>query len=155
MAKLTKRQQAVQSKVDRNKLYPLNEALALAKDLATAKFDESIDVALNLGVDARKSDQVVRGSVVLPAGTGKTMRVAVFAQGDKAEAATAAGADIVGFEDLAEQVKAGNMDFDIVIATPDAMRIVGQLGQESDPTDRRYAWHPVLRSLCQSPCCLT
>ena len=133
MAKLTKRQQAVQSKVDRNKLYPLNEALALAKDLATAKFDESIDVALNLGVDARKSDQVVRGSVVLPAGTGKTMRVAVFAQGDKAEAATAAGADIVGFEDLAEQVKAGNMDFDIVIATPDAMRIVGQLGQILGP----------------------
>ena len=133
MAKLTKRQQAVQSKVDRNKLYPLNEALALAKDLATAKFDESIDVALNLCVDARKSDQVVRGSVVLPAGTGKTMRVAVFAQGDKAEAATAAGADIVGFEDLAEQVKAGNMDFDIVIATPDAMRIVGQLGQILGP----------------------
>ncbi len=133
MAKLTKRQQAVQSKVDRNKLYTLNEALALAKELATAKFDESIDVALNLGVDARKSDQVVRGSVVLPAGTGKTMRVAVFAQGDKAEAATAAGADIVGFEDLADQVKAGNMDFDIVIATPDAMRIVGQLGQILGP----------------------
>ena len=133
MAKLTKRQQAYQSKVDRNKLYPLNEALSLAKELATAKFDESIDVALNLGVDARKSDQVVRGSVVLPAGTGKTMRVAVFAQGDKAEAATAAGADIVGFEDLADQVKAGNMDFDIVIATPDAMRIVGQLGQILGP----------------------
>ena len=133
MAKLTKRQQAVQSKVDRNKLYALNEALTLAKELATAKFDESIDVALNLGVDARKSDQVVRGSVVLPAGTGKTMRVAVFAQGDKAEAATAAGADIVGFEDLADQVKSGNMDFDIVIATPDAMRIVGQLGQILGP----------------------
>ena len=133
MAKLTKRQQAYQSKVDRNKLYALNEALTLAKELATAKFDESIDVALNLGVDARKSDQVVRGSVVLPAGTGKTMRVAVFAQGDKAEAATAAGADIVGFEDLADQVKAGNMDFDIVIATPDAMRIVGQLGQILGP----------------------
>ena len=133
MAKLTKRQQALQGKVDRNKLYPLTEALTLAKDLATAKFDESIDVALNLGVDPRKSDQVVRGSVVLPAGTGKTMRVAVFAQGDKAEAATAAGADIVGFEDLADQVKAGNMDFDIVIATPDAMRIVGQLGQILGP----------------------
>ena len=133
MAKLTKRQQAYQAKVDRNKLYALNEALTLAKELATAKFDESIDVALNLGVDARKSDQVVRGSVVLPAGTGKTMRVAVFAQGDKAEAATAAGADIVGFEDLADQVKAGNMDFDIVIATPDAMRIVGQLGQILGP----------------------
>ena len=133
MAKLTKRQQAYQAKVDRTKLYPLNEALSLAKELATAKFDESIDVALNLGVDARKSDQVVRGSVVLPAGTGKTMRVAVFAQGDKAEAATAAGADIVGFEDLADQVKAGNMDFDIVIATPDAMRIVGQLGQILGP----------------------
>ena len=133
MAKLTKRQQAYQAKVDRTKLYPLNEALSLAKELATAKFDESIDVALNLGVDARKSDQVVRGSVVLPAGTGKTMRVAVFAQGDKADAATAAGADIVGFEDLADQVKAGNMDFDIVIATPDAMRIVGQLGQILGP----------------------
>lgn len=133
MAKLTKRQKAVQGKVDRNKLYPLGEALTIAKDLATAKFDESIDVALNLGVDARKSDQVVRGSVVLPAGTGKTMRVAVFAQGDKAEAATAAGADVVGFEDLAEQVKAGNMNFDIVIATPDAMRIVGQLGQILGP----------------------
>jgi large subunit ribosomal protein L1 len=133
MAKLSKRQQAVQSKVDRTKLYPLNEALSLAKELATAKFDESIDVALNLGVDARKSDQVVRGSVVLPAGTGKTMRVAVFAQGDKADAATVAGADIVGFEDLADQVKAGNMDFDIVIATPDAMRIVGQLGQILGP----------------------
>ena len=133
MAKLTKRQQAVQGKVDRNKLYPLGEALSLTKELATAKFDESIDVALNLGVDPRKSDQVVRGSVVLPAGTGKTMRVAVFAQGDKAEAATAAGADIVGFEDLADQVKAGNMDFDIVIATPDAMRIVGQLGQILGP----------------------
>ena len=133
MAKLTKRQQACQAKVDRTKLYPLNEALSLAKELATAKFDESIDVALNLGVDARKSDQVVRGSVVLPAGTGKTMRVAVFAQGDKADAATAAGADIVGFEDLADQVKAGNMDFDIVIATPDAMRIVGQLGQILGP----------------------
>ncbi|MGV0954796.1 MAG: 50S ribosomal protein L1 [Fluviibacter sp.] len=133
MAKLTKRQQAFQAKVDRNKLYSLNEALTLAKELATAKFDESIDVSLNLGVDARKSDQAVRGSVVLPAGTGKTMRVAVFAQGDKAEAATAAGADVVGFEDLAEQVKAGNMDFDIVIATPDAMRIVGQLGQILGP----------------------
>ncbi len=133
MAKLTKRQQALQGKVDRNKLYPLSEALTLVKELATAKFDESIDIALNLGVDPRKSDQVVRGSVVLPAGTGKTMRVAVFAQGDKAEAATAAGADIVGFEDLAEQVKAGNMDFDIVIATPDAMRIVGQLGQILGP----------------------
>ena len=133
MAKLTKRQQAFQTKVDRNKLYSLNEALTLAKELATAKFDESIDVSLNLGVDARKSDQAVRGSVVLPAGTGKTMRVAVFAQGDKAEAATAAGADVVGFEDLAEQVKAGNMDFDIVIATPDAMRIVGQLGQILGP----------------------
>jgi len=133
MAKLTKRQKAVQGKVDRNKLYSLGEALTIAKDLATAKFDESIDVALNLGVDARKSDQVVRGSVVLPAGTGKTMRVAVFAQGDKAEAATAAGADVVGFEDLAEQVKAGNMNFDIVIATPDAMRIVGQLGQILGP----------------------
>ncbi|WP_415033899.1 50S ribosomal protein L1 [Azonexus sp.] len=133
MAKLTKKQKALQSKVEAQKLYPLQEALALAKETATAKFDESIDIAVNLGVDARKSDQVVRGSVVLPAGTGKTVRVAVFAQGDKAEAAKAAGADIVGFDDLAADVKAGKLDFDIVIATPDAMRIVGQLGQILGP----------------------
>lgn len=133
MAKLTKKQKALQGKIVAQKLYPLQEALALAKETATAKFDESIDVAVNLGVDARKSDQVVRGSVVLPAGTGKTVRVAVFAQGEKAEAAKAAGADVVGFDDLAAEVKAGNLNFDIVIATPDAMRIVGQLGQILGP----------------------
>lgn len=133
MAKLTKKQKALQGKIDAQKLYPLVEALNLAKETATAKFDESIDVAVNLGIDARKSDQLVRGSVVLPAGTGKTVRVAVFAQGDKAEAAKAAGADIVGFDDLAAEVKGGKMDFDIVIATPDAMKIVGQLGQVLGP----------------------
>lgn len=133
MAKLTKRQKALQGKVEPLKAYALSDALQLAKSLATAKFDESIDIAVNLGIDPRKSDQLVRGSVVLPAGTGKTVRVAVFAQGDKAEAAKAAGADIVGFEDLAEQVKAGNLDFDVVIATPDAMKIVGQLGQILGP----------------------
>jgi len=133
MAKLTKRQQALQGKVDRNKLYSLTDALALVKETATAKFDESIDIAVNLGVDAKKSDQVVRGSVVLPAGTGKSVRVAVFAQGAKAEDAKTAGADIVGFDDLAEQVKAGNLNFDVVIATPDAMKIVGQLGQILGP----------------------
>jgi large subunit ribosomal protein L1 len=133
MAKLSKRVQALRAKVDRNRTYTVSEALALVKQCATAKFDESIDVAVNLGVDARKSDQVVRGSVVLPAGTGKTVRVAVFAQGEKAEAARAAGADVVGFDDLAEQVKAGNIDFDLCIATPDAMRVVGQLGQILGP----------------------
>ena len=133
MATLNKRQKAVQGKVDRAKNYPVSEALVLAKELATAKFDESIDVAVSLGIDARKSDQLVRGSVVLPAGTGKTVRVAVFAQGEKAEAAKAAGADIVGFEDLAADIKAGNMNFDVVIATPDAMRVVGQLGQILGP----------------------
>lgn len=133
MAKISKRVQALRAKVDRNKVYPVAEGLALVKDCATAKFDESIDVAINLGVDARKSDQVVRGSVVLPAGTGKSVRVAVFAQGDKAEAARAAGADVVGFEDLAEQVKGGTIDFDLCIATPDAMRVVGQLGQILGP----------------------
>ncbi|NMG43927.1 50S ribosomal protein L1 [Aromatoleum toluvorans] len=133
MAKLSKRVQALRAKVDRNRVYSVAEALALVKDCATAKFDESVDISVNLGVDARKSDQVVRGSVVLPAGTGKTVRVAVFAQGDKAEAARAAGADVVGFDDLAEQVKAGNIDFDLCIATPDAMRVVGQLGQILGP----------------------
>lgn len=133
MAKLTKREKALQGKIDRNKLYAVTDALKLAKEAATAKFDESIDIAVNLGIDARKSDQLVRGSVVLPAGTGKTVRVAVFAQGDKAEAAKAAGADVVGFDDLAADVKAGNMNFDIVIATPDAMKIVGQLGQILGP----------------------
>ena len=133
MAKLSKRQKALQGKIDSNKLYVVAEALTLAKAAATAKFDESIDVAVNLGIDARKSDQLVRGSVVLPAGTGKTVRVAVFAQGEKAEAAKAAGADVVGFDDLAAQVKAGNLNFDIVVATPDAMKIVGQLGQILGP----------------------
>ncbi|TSE24443.1 50S ribosomal protein L1 [Tepidimonas sediminis] len=133
MAKLTKKQKALQGKVDPAKLYPLPEALAIVKECATAKFDESIDVAVQLGVDPRKSDQVVRGAVVLPNGTGKTKRVAVFAQGAKAEEAKAAGADIVGFEDLAAQVKAGNIDFDVVIAAPDAMRVVGQLGQILGP----------------------
>ncbi len=133
MAKVSKRIQALRAKVDRNRTYPVAEALALVKDCATAKFDESIDIAINLGVDARKSDQLVRGSVVLPAGTGKSVRVAVFAQGDKAELAKAAGADVVGFDDLAAQVKAGNIDFDLCIATPDAMRVVGQLGQILGP----------------------
>jgi large subunit ribosomal protein L1 len=133
MAKLSKRAQAIAAKVDRTKLYPVADALKLIKEVATAKFDESIDVAVQLGIDAKKSDQVVRGSVVLPAGTGKTVRVAVFAQGEKAEQARAAGADIVGMEDLAEQIKAGNLNFDIVIASPDTMRVVGQLGQILGP----------------------
>ena len=133
MAKLSKKQKALQGKIVLQKFYPLKEALAQAKESATAKFDESIDVAVNLGVDPRKSDQTVRGSVVLPAGTGKSVGVAVFAQGDKAEAARAAGADVVGFDDLAAEVKAGNLNFDIVIATPDAMKVVGQLGQILGP----------------------
>ncbi|UXY16548.1 50S ribosomal protein L1 [Chitiniphilus purpureus] len=133
MAKVSKRLAALKAAVDRNKLYAVDEALSLIKGGATAKFNESIDVAVNLGVDPRKSDQVVRGAVVLPKGTGKSVRVAVFTQGANAEAAKAAGADIVGFEDLAEQVKAGNIDFDVVIASPDAMRIVGQLGQILGP----------------------
>ncbi|AWI52152.1 50S ribosomal protein L1 [Aquabacterium olei] len=132
MAKQTKRQQAM-GQVDTTKLYALEEALALIKGAATAKFDESIDVAVQLGVDAKKSDQVVRGAVVMPNGTGKTKRVAVFAQGAKAEEAKAAGADIVGMEDLAEQVKAGNINFDVVIASPDTMRIVGTLGTVLGP----------------------
>ena len=119
MAKLTKKQKALVGKIDRNKAYALADALSLIKEGATAKFNESVDVAVNLGVDPRKSDQVVRGSVVLPAGTGKSVRVAVFAQGEKAEAAKAAGAEVVGFDDLAEQVKAGNLNFDVVIATKD------------------------------------
>lgn len=133
MAQLSKRVKAARSKVDRNRTYSLDEALKLAKENATAKFDESIDIAVNLGIDARKSDQLVRGSVVLPRGTGKTVRVAVFAQGDKAKDALAAGADLVGFEDLAESIKAGNIDFDVAIASPDAMRIVGTLGQILGP----------------------
>lgn len=133
MAHISKRTKAITAKVDRNKAYSLVDALALVKQTATAKFDESIDVAVNLGIDARKSDQLVRGSVVLPRGTGKTVRVAVFAQGDNVAKAKDAGADIVGFEDLAAEIKAGKMDFDVVIATPDAMRIVGQLGQILGP----------------------
>lgn len=133
MAKLSKRVRALRTKVDRSKVYPLADALSLVKACATAKFDESIDVAVNLGVDAKKSDQVVRGSVVLPAGTGKNVRVAVFAQGEKAEAAKAAGADVVGFDDLAAKVKEGFLEFDVAIATPDAMRVVGTLGQILGP----------------------
>jgi large subunit ribosomal protein L1 len=133
MAKLSKRMQVLVGKVDRTKAYPLPDALTLVKETATARFDESVDVVVNLGIDARKSDQLVRGALVLPNGTGKTSRVAVFAQGANAEAAKTAGADIVGFEDLAEQIKGGMMDFDVVIATPDAMRIVGALGQILGP----------------------
>ncbi|MGE0373024.1 MAG: 50S ribosomal protein L1 [Gammaproteobacteria bacterium] len=129
----SKRSKLIREKTVPGKLYPIDEALALLKELATAKFDESVDVAVNLGVDPRKSDQMVRGSTVLPNGTGKTMRVAVFAQGEKAEAARAAGADIVGFDDLAASIKAGKLDFDVAIATPDAMRVVGQLGQILGP----------------------
>src|SRR5690348_1185416 len=133
MPHVSKRRKAFLSKVDRNKTYAAAEALKLVKETATAKFDEAIDVAVNLGIDAKKGDQTVRGSVVLPAGTGKKVRVAVFAPGDKANAAKAAGADIVGMEDLAEQVKAGKMDFDVVIAAPEAMRVVGALGQILGP----------------------
>jgi large subunit ribosomal protein L1 len=133
MVALTKKQKALQGAVDSNKLYPLADALELVKKHATAKFDESIDVAVQLGIDAKKSDQVVRGAVVMPNGTGKTKRVAVFAQGAKAEEAKAAGADIVGMDDLAASIKAGNMDFDVVIASPDTMRIVGTLGQVLGP----------------------
>lgn len=133
MAGHSKRVRALREKIDRTKLYPLSAALNLVKECATAKFDESIDVAVNLGIDARKSDQLVRGSVVLPAGTGKSVRVAVFAQGAKAEDAKAAGADIVGFDDLAASVKSGQIDFDVCIATPDAMKVVGALGQILGP----------------------
>ncbi len=130
---MAKRINALRAMVDRNKVYPIQDALALAKETAKVKFDESIDISINLGIDAKKSDQLVRGSIVLPNGIGKTTRVAVFAQGAQADAAKAAGADIVGFEDLAEQIKGGMMDFDVVIATPDAMRIVGTLGQVLGP----------------------
>jgi len=129
----SKRRKAAREKLDSAKSYVVEDALNLVKELATAKFPESIDVAVNLGVDPRKSEQVVRGSTVLPNGTGKTVRVAVFAQGENADKATAAGADIVGFDDLAETIKGGAMDFDVVIATPDAMRVVGQLGQILGP----------------------
>jgi len=131
--RLSKRMKTVRAKVDRSKAYTVDEALKLVKETSVAKFDESVDVAVNLGVDAKKSDQTVRGSVVLPAGTGKNVRIAVFAQGDKAKAAQDAGADVVGFDDLAAKVKEGFMDFDVVIATPDAMKVVGQLGQILGP----------------------
>jgi large subunit ribosomal protein L1 len=133
MAKLTKRMRVIREKVDGTKEYNITEAVALLKELATAKFVESVDVAVNLGIDARKSDQNVRGATVLPNGTGRTVRVAVFTQGANAEAAKAAGADLVGMEDLAEQIKRGEMNFDVVIASPDAMRVVGQLGQILGP----------------------
>jgi large subunit ribosomal protein L1 len=133
MAKLSKRARLIREKVDVLKEYDINEAISLLKELATANFRESVDVAVNLGIDARKSDQNVRGATVLPHGTGRDVRVAVFTQGANAEKAKEAGADVVGMEDLAEQVKAGNMDFDVVIATPDAMRVVGQLGQILGP----------------------
>ena len=133
MSALTKRQKTWSSIAKRDKNYPVLDALAIVKQTAVSKFDESIDVAVNLGIDAKKSDQIVRGSVVLPAGIGKTVRVAVFAQGDKAAAAKAAGADIVGLDDLAENVKAGKIEFDVAIASPDTMRVVGQLGQILGP----------------------
>jgi large subunit ribosomal protein L1 len=131
--KLSKRMKTVRGKVDHGKAYPVDDALKLVKETAVAKFDESVDVAVNLGVDAKKSDQTVRGSVVLPAGTGKKVRIAVFAQGEKAKAAQEAGADIVGFDDLAAKIKEGFMDFDVIIATPDSMKVVGQLGQILGP----------------------
>jgi len=133
MAKLTKRARQFQEKIKAGKTYSFDEAAALLKELSTVKFEETVDVAINLGVDARKSDQVVRGATTLPNGTGKTVRVAVFAAGDNAEAAKEAGADVVGMEDLAEQMKAGDIDFGTVIATPDAMRVVGALGQVLGP----------------------
>ncbi len=133
MAKLSKRMRAIREKLQPGRQYPVEEAVALLKEVSSVKFSEALDVAVNLGVDPRKSDQVVRGATVLPHGTGKSVRVAVFAQGAQADAATEAGADLVGFEDLAEKVKAGEMDFDVVIATPDAMRIVGALGPVLGP----------------------
>jgi len=133
MTGISKRRKAAREKVDPETVYVVDDALGLVKELATAKFPESIDVSVNLGVDPRKSDQVVRGSTVLPNGTGKSVRVAVFAQGENADKATKAGADIVGFDDLAEDIKGGNLNFDVVIATPDAMRVVGQLGQVLGP----------------------
>ncbi len=133
MAKLTKRMRTIREKVDATKEYEINEAVALLKELATAKFVESVDVAVNLGIDARKSDQNVRGATVLPNGTGRDVRVAVFTQGANAEAAKEAGADLVGMEDLAEQIKKGEMNFDVVVASPDAMRVVGMLGQILGP----------------------
>ncbi len=133
MSNISKRYKTISGKIDRTKVYPIADAMKIVKETAVAKFDESVDVAVNLGVDAKKSDQTVRGSVVLPAGTGKSVRVAVFAQGDKAKAATEAGADIVGFDALAARIKEGFMEFDVVIASPDAMKVVGQLGQILGP----------------------
>lgn len=133
MAKLTKKTKSMAGKIDPARVYPIAEAIAIVKELATAKFVESVDVSVNLGIDPRKSEQAVRGSTVLPHGTGKTVRVAVFAQGDNAAKALAAGADAVGFEDLAERMKGGELDYDTVIATPDAMRLVGQLGRVLGP----------------------
>jgi large subunit ribosomal protein L1 len=133
MSKLTKRIKAIREKVDSQKIYPIDEALKLIKDCASAKFNESVDVSVNLGVDPRKSDQVVRGATVLPHGTGKTIRVAVFAQGAKAEEAKAAGADVVGMDDLAQKMKDGDLNFNVVIAAPDAMAVVGKLGQLLGP----------------------
>jgi large subunit ribosomal protein L1 len=133
MAKLSKRVKAINEKIDRDKLYPIEEALALLKEVSKVKFNESVDISVNLGLDPKKSDQVVRGATVLPNGSGKEVRVAVFTDGDNAKAATEAGADIVGMDDLADEVKKGNMDFDVVIASPDAMRVVGQLGQILGP----------------------
>ncbi|MCU7905597.1 MAG: 50S ribosomal protein L1 [Candidatus Thiodiazotropha sp. (ex Epidulcina cf. delphinae)] len=133
MAKLSKRAKAIREKLQAGKIYAVDEAFGLLKELSTVKFNESIEVSVNLGIDARKSDQVVRGASVLPHGIGKTVRVAVFAQGANADAAKAAGADVVGFEDLAEEIKGGKMDFDVVVASPDAMRVVGKLGQILGP----------------------
>ena len=133
MARVSKRLKQIHARIDPVKQYPIDEALDLLKELSSVKFDESVDVSVNLGIDPRKSDQVVRGATVLPNGTGKSVRVAVFAQGDNADAARAAGADVVGFDDLAASVKEGNIDFDVAIATPDAMRVVGQLGQILGP----------------------
>ncbi len=133
MAKLTKRAKAIAAKIDKDKVYALEDALALLKDVSSVKFNESVDISVNLGLDPKKSDQVVRGATVLPNGTGKEVRVAVFTDGDNATAAKEAGADIVGMDDLAAEVKKGNMDFDVVIASPDAMRVVGQLGQILGP----------------------
>ena len=133
MPKITKKQKALVGKIEPGKLYPLSEAIDMMKSFATAKFNEGVDIAINLGIDARKSEQAVRGATVLPNGTGRTVRVAVFAQGENADKAKKAGADVIGFEDLAEEVQKGKMDFDVVIATPDAMRVVGKLGQVLGP----------------------
>ena len=133
MARLTKRMKAIREKIDKDRQYPIEEALTMLKDMSSVKFTESVDISVNLGVDPKKSDQVVRGATVLPNGTGKEVRVAVFTDGENAKAAEAAGADVVGMDDLAEQVKKGNFDFDVVIASPDAMRVVGALGQILGP----------------------